>query len=102
MILLDTDHVTLLKYPESERGARLERKLRALSRGEVVATSIVSVEEQMRGWLAAIAKERGSRRQALAYAELAGLFDYFRAFTNYIDGLTYHIQRAEIDEERRF
>lgn len=81
MILLDTDHVTLLKYPESDRSARLARKLRALPRGEVVAVSIVSVEEQMRGWLAAIAKERGSRRQALAYAELAGLFAYFRAFT---------------------
>ena len=64
MILLDTDHVSLLKYPESERGARLERKLGALPRGEVVATSIVSIEEQMRGWLAAIAKERESRRQA--------------------------------------
>lgn len=30
MILLDTDHVSLLKYPTSERGERLTQKLDAL------------------------------------------------------------------------
>jgi tRNA(fMet)-specific endonuclease VapC len=45
-----------------------------------VAVSIVSVEEQMRGWLAAIAKERQARRQVFGYGELARLLDYFRAF----------------------
>ena len=48
---------------------------------EVVAVSIVSVEEQMRGWLAAIARERQARRQVFGYGEFARLFDYFRAFT---------------------
>ncbi len=38
-------------------------------------------EEQMRGWLAAIARERDARRQVFGYAELARLLDYFRAFT---------------------
>jgi tRNA(fMet)-specific endonuclease VapC len=81
MILLDTDHLSLLKYPDSERGARLNDRLHNQPPAEVVAISIVSVEEQMRGWLAAIAKERQARRQVFAYAELARLFDYFRAFT---------------------
>jgi tRNA(fMet)-specific endonuclease VapC len=81
MILLDTDHLTLLKYPDSERGARLNERLQAQPPEEVVATSIISVEEQMRGWLAAIAKERHARRQVFGYGELARLFDYFRAFT---------------------
>ncbi|HEV3261242.1 MAG TPA: type II toxin-antitoxin system VapC family toxin [Gemmataceae bacterium] len=31
MILLDTDHVTLLKYPASERGVRLAQRLDALA-----------------------------------------------------------------------
>ncbi|HTU20273.1 MAG TPA: hypothetical protein VMG10_19570 [Gemmataceae bacterium] len=80
MILLDTDHLTVLKYPNSERGARLSERLRLRMPEEIVAISIVSVEEQMRGWLAAIAKERQARRQVFGYAELAGLFEYVRAF----------------------
>jgi tRNA(fMet)-specific endonuclease VapC len=81
MILLDTDHASHLKYPEGERGARLVGKLAALPPEEVVAVSIITVEEQMRGWLAAIAKERQARRQVFGYAELARLFEYFSAFT---------------------
>ena len=81
MIPLDTDHVTLLKYPDGERGARLLARLRALPPDEVFGISIITVEEQMRGWLAAVAKERQARRQVFGYAELARLFDYFRAFT---------------------
>jgi tRNA(fMet)-specific endonuclease VapC len=80
MILLDTDHLTLLKYPDSTRGLRLNERLSALPAEEVVAVSIVSVEEQMRGWLAVIARERHASRQVFGYAELARLFDYFRAF----------------------
>ncbi len=81
MILLDTDHLTVLKYAGSERAARLNERLRALPPEEVVAVSIISVEEQMRGWLAAIARERQAGRQVAGYRELARLFDYFRAFT---------------------
>ena len=80
MILLDTDHTTLLKYPESERGTRLVVRLKVRPPGNVLAVSIVTVEEQMRGWLASIAKERLARRQVVAYTELARLFDYFRTF----------------------
>ncbi len=61
MILFDTDHTTLLKHPESERGTRLMERLKARPSGQVVAVSIVTVDEQMRGWLASIAKERLSR-----------------------------------------
>src|SRR4051812_45785388 len=35
----------------------------------------------MRGWLAAIAKERQPRRQIAPYRELAGLFEFFAEFT---------------------
>ena len=34
----------------------------------------------MRGWLATLSRERQARRQITAYAELARLFDFFRAF----------------------
>lgn len=75
MILLDTDHLTVLKYRDSDRFARLTERFRAAV--EPIGTTVVNVEEQMRGWLAAIAKERHATRQVLAYRELADLFDFF-------------------------
>ena len=45
MILLDTDHISSLKYPDGERGGRLTAKLLSRPRTEVVAVSIVTVEE---------------------------------------------------------
>ena len=76
MILLDTDHLTVLKYTESERHARLHGRLLAAA-PEMIGTTIVNVEEQMRGWLSAIAKERTLLRQITAYRELTDLFDFF-------------------------
>jgi tRNA(fMet)-specific endonuclease VapC len=76
VILLDTDHLTVLKYTDSERYTRLHGRLLAAA-PEPVGTSIVNVEEQMRGWLSAIAKERALLRQITAYRELTDLFDFF-------------------------
>jgi tRNA(fMet)-specific endonuclease VapC len=80
MILLDTDHVTLLKYPANERTQRLRQRLESLPPGEAVAVPVVVVEEQMRGWLATVAKERTVHRQIPAYRELAKLFEFFAEF----------------------
>jgi tRNA(fMet)-specific endonuclease VapC len=79
MILLDTDHVTALKYQNTARCQRLLVRL-ALVTDEVVGVAVVTVEEQMRGWLAAIAKERKPVRQIGPYRELAALFDFYAAF----------------------
>ena len=49
MILLDTDHATLLKYSTGIRRDRLREKLDRLPTEETVAVSIVTIEEQMRG-----------------------------------------------------
>lgn len=43
----------------------------------MIGTTIVNVEEQKRGWLSAIAKERSLLRQIPAYRELTDLFDFF-------------------------
>jgi len=79
VIYLDTDHLTILKYRSSDRALRLTGRLTLA--GEAVGTTVVNVEEQMRGWLAAIAKERLPRRQVAPYRDLAGLFDFLRGFT---------------------
>jgi tRNA(fMet)-specific endonuclease VapC len=80
MILIDTDHATYLKYPESERGRRFIERLSAVPQSEVVGVSIVTVEERMRGWLAVIAKEKQAIRQVIGYAELAKLFEFYQEF----------------------
>src|SRR5262245_36372838 len=80
MILLDTDHTTHLKYPDSERGRRLIERMSAASASETFGVAIVTVEERMRGWLAAIAKEKSPLRQVIAYRELAMLFEFYQEF----------------------
>lgn len=80
MILIDTDRVTYLKYPESERGRRFLNRLAALPPSEAVGVTIVTVEERTRGWLAVIAKEKKALRQVIGYRELAQLFEFYQEF----------------------
>ena len=80
MILVDTDHATFLKYPESERGKRLLARLDAVSKSTKIGMAIVTVEEPMRGWLAVIAKERQALHQVSGYRELEKLFGFYREF----------------------
>lgn len=79
MIILDSDHLSILRY-QSERAERLTERLNQ-SPIQPIGTAIVNVEEAMRGWLAAIAKERELERQLLAYRELGELFGFFSGFT---------------------
>src|SRR5687767_8963168 len=80
MILLDTDHTTFLKYPDSERGRHLIERLDAAAASESIGVAIVTVEERMRGWLAVIAKQKSALRQVVGYRELALLFEFYQEF----------------------
>ena len=80
MILLDTNHVSILRMPPSVRRTRLVERM-SLAHTEHFSIPIVAVEETMRGWLAAIAKERLTQRQVAAYRELGSLFEFFVTFT---------------------
>jgi tRNA(fMet)-specific endonuclease VapC len=76
MILLDTDHLTVLRYRESAGYAVLEARMLA-ARDETFATTVVSAEEQLRGWLAFIARFRDVREQIPGYERLRDLFSFF-------------------------
>lgn len=76
MILLDTDHLNALKYPESVHYATLTFRMSA-STDQDFATTVITVEEQMRGWLALINRTVEVQRQVPAYGELIRLFDFF-------------------------
>jgi tRNA(fMet)-specific endonuclease VapC len=76
VILLDTDHVNVLKYPEHPRFASLTTRLN-ISDDQDIATTVITVEEQMRGWLAWINRSDDVHRQVPAYQELLRLFVFF-------------------------
>ena len=76
MILLDTDHTTYLKYPDSDRGRRLIGRLNAVSESEAIGVAIVTVEERMRGWLAVSASRAvGDRGTSLGIGQSLGTSD---------------------------
>src|SRR5437868_15296890 len=72
MIVLDTDHISELQYPNSVRGGRLSDVPQ-----DEIATTIVSFEEQMHGWFAAINKQPAGISQVEAYARLAEVMQFF-------------------------
>ena len=81
MTLLDSDHLTILQLRGSDRAERLRRRLAAASTDGPVGTTVVNIEESMKGWMSSIARERSPHRQIAAYRELAGLFEFFAALT---------------------
>ena len=69
MVILDTDHVSLLEHADNPLGVRLGTRLSRLSRAEA-ATTVISYEEQCRGWLTCLAKAKAIRDEIDAYRRL--------------------------------
>jgi tRNA(fMet)-specific endonuclease VapC len=67
LLVLDTDHFSELER-DSAAGQRLTTRLE-MSRA-AKAVTIVTVEEQLRGWLAEIGRHHDPHRQITAYAKL--------------------------------
>lgn len=80
MYLLDTDRITILQHGSGERFDRLRSRLQLLRGQRPVCVCIINIEEQMRGWMAVIAKERKAERQISSYRELGRLFTFYARF----------------------
>jgi len=78
MLVLDTNHLTELGYQRA-LGGRLAARIEASK--DVAVTTVITVEEQLRGWLARIAKLNDPHRQIDAYAELGERVHFLAAFT---------------------
>src|SRR5436190_15040802 len=76
MIVVDTDHLSILQHPESPQYERLTAAMNLSADGEF-ATTAISLEEQLRGWLAAINRARQVHGQLLYYGRLTGLVDFY-------------------------
>ncbi len=76
MIILDTDHLSVLQYRDSPKAFALQSRLETYP-PEEVATTAITVEEQTRGWLRLIRRYTDVHRQVAYYDRLIGLFDFF-------------------------
>src|SRR3990172_12486171 len=76
MLVLDTDHMSLLEWG-SDSAALLRERLADRDEREV-ATTIINYEEQIRGWMAYIAGARSLAEQVEAYRRLRSHLDNYR------------------------
>ena len=77
MVILDTDHLSLLQRRESAGSQILQDRLDRLDTGSR-ATTIVTYEEQTRGWMAYMAGAKSVSQEVAAYSRLKRHLDDFR------------------------
>jgi tRNA(fMet)-specific endonuclease VapC len=75
-VILDSDLLSILQRRTEPECGRLERRLNQLLKDDVF-TTIVTFQEQMRGWLAALHKARSDKRLLLVYSELRSMLRDF-------------------------
>jgi tRNA(fMet)-specific endonuclease VapC len=75
MLILDTDHVVEYQKGTSLESRRLKERLDSAT--EPFGTTIITVEEMMRGWMAAVHRNHNPRNQIHAYISLRQLFRFF-------------------------
>jgi tRNA(fMet)-specific endonuclease VapC len=78
LLVLDTDH-----FSEWERGSAAGERLRVRLEAaqQELAVTVVTLEEQMRGWLAEISRRHEPHRQIPPYAKLQRQVDVFSNWT---------------------
>jgi tRNA(fMet)-specific endonuclease VapC len=69
MFVLDTDHYSLMEWSESPARQNLLRRLTRVPPNEVF-TTIITYEEQTRGWMAYAARARTVAQEVEAYRKL--------------------------------
>jgi tRNA(fMet)-specific endonuclease VapC len=80
MVILDTDHLSLMQEPESAAKARLSVRLQGTDPQEI-ATTIVTYEEQTRGWMAYKARAKNVSQEIDAYAKLSRHIQNYRTIS---------------------
>jgi len=69
ILVLDSDHLSLIDRSDSELGARIRRRIENIGAAHF-ATTIVNYDEQTRGWLAFSAKAKLNAELIEAYRRL--------------------------------
>lgn len=77
MIILDTDHLTILRYSENPQCIRLKERLETAASTDQMVATIVSADEQLTGWLARIHHERDVQRQVEHYSHFGASLRFY-------------------------
>jgi len=77
MFILDSDHLTILGQPDSPARLRMVAQL-AQQPPEDVVTTVITYEEQTRGWFAFLARAKTVSQELGAYDRLLRHLDTFR------------------------
>lgn len=81
MYILDTDHISILEsVSTSPEAQRLRFRMARLKAHERI-TTIITFEEQIRGWMSYLAKFRTIAEQVKAYRKLKGVLDRYLKLT---------------------
>ena len=78
MIILDTDTLSIAQHPDSAAAKVLRRRMVALPATQFVGTTIITYEEQTRGWFTFLSKARQPAQRIEAYARLLKHLDNWR------------------------
>src|SRR5437867_6337331 len=76
ILILDTDHLTVIQRQAEPAYSRLRTRLQAFPHRDV-HTTIVRFEEQTRGWLSLIAAAKNKQQEVAAYRRLHVLLNFF-------------------------
>jgi len=76
MIILDTDHISILQHAESTVAATLQQRLSDSPDGDI-ATTAITLEEQCRSWLSLINRHTDARQQVRYYDRFVRAFRFF-------------------------
>src|SRR5947209_557651 len=75
-VVLDTDHLSILQWREEPACHRLLARLDQLPPDDV-ATTIISFQEQIQGWLAYLNRARKAEQIVHAYTKLEEIWRWF-------------------------
>ena len=78
MIILDTDCLSILERETGDEFTVLKTNLARFDIKDIY-TTIISFDEQMRGWMAVVARANSVQRLVITYAKLDRFLEYFRS-----------------------
>jgi len=93
--ILDTDMITLLSRRESAEAIRIDRRIVALGDGDFAVTSVITYEEQMRGWMALLAGKKSGIPEVDVYDRLLKHIEFYRHIT-VIAGICAELQKQRM------
>ncbi len=82
LYILDTDHMSLIERLDNQAGLQIQNRMdQVLSASDSAATTIITFEEQVRGWMSRLAKAKTISQQVYDYQKLNQLLENYRAIT---------------------